>query len=409
MNAATATRTRERSARVAEAEAHYRPTSPDCGRGHPAGAEQPSAGPPDEGLDAKQPPTGPLTGPPTGGLAERELTALWLLGRVPQELLPWPLLRAGRAGRGPGPDVREAVFVRAGVPVAGDVELHLRASDFHRHGHDRDRAYDGVALHLVWADDIGRAVPLAGGGSAPTVAVGPALRTAQRLRARLRGGPRLPPPCAAIAASRPAEEMRELVRAQGRRRLAERVWRAARIAERLGWDGAWRELRAAALRASAGRSRGRERPALSDEQAQEAAAEPWPLLESLARSRRPGALIAALRGPPLVAGTLGRGRAAELGWNAALPLLAARAAAYGDVELGRCSAALAAAWPAARPYGRTRALGTALSGEERTPAAGGALWAQGLLHLQDLWCERGGCGACPLSVTDSTSTRPACY
>ena len=45
-------------------------------------------------------------------LAERELTALWLLGRVPQRALPWPLLRAGRAGRGPGPDVREATFVR---------------------------------------------------------------------------------------------------------------------------------------------------------------------------------------------------------------------------------------------------------------------------------------------------------
>ena len=32
--------------------------------------------------------------------------ALWLLGRVPEAALPLPLLRAGRAGRGPGPDVR---------------------------------------------------------------------------------------------------------------------------------------------------------------------------------------------------------------------------------------------------------------------------------------------------------------
>ena len=31
------------------------------------------------------------------------------------------------------------------------------------------------------------------------------------------------------------------------------------------------------------------------------------------------------------------------------------------------------------------------------PPRAGALYAQGLLHLQDLWCTRGGCGACPLS------------
>lgn len=337
----------------------------------------------------------PRSEPHDGGLLEAELTALWLLGRIPEGLLPWPLLRAGRAGRGPGPDVREAVFVRGGVPFAGDVEMHLRASDFRRHGHEGDPAYDGVALHLVWEDDRGGAVPLAGGGSAPTVAVGPSLRSAQRLRARLRLGPRLPAPCAAIAASRPAGQTRELVRAEGRRRLAERVWRAARLAERAGWDGAWRELRDAALRASAGRRRSRsqdDRRAESERQSS-----PWPLLERLARGR-PGPLIEALRGPPLVPVALGRGRAAEVGWNAALPLLAARAAAYDDVELARCTSALAAAWPAPRPYGRTKALATALSGDERTPAGSGALWAQGLLHVQELWCERGGCGACPLST-----------
>jgi hypothetical protein len=143
------------------------------------------------------------------------VTALWLLGRVPQDVLPWPLLRAGRAGRGPGPDVREAVFIRDGVPVAGDVEVRLRASDFRRHGHESDPVYAGVLLHLVWEDDLG-----------------------QRYR-----WPGAAAPCAGLAASRPTEETRELVRAEGQRRLAERVWRAARLAERAGWDGAWCALR----------------------------------------------------------------------------------------------------------------------------------------------------------------------
>lgn len=84
-------------------------------------------------------------------LAERELTALWLLGRVPAAILPWSVLRHGRAGRGPGPDVREALFaLPSGVTRSGAVEVHLRASDFLRHGHMADVAYSGVVLHLVW-------------------------------------------------------------------------------------------------------------------------------------------------------------------------------------------------------------------------------------------------------------------
>ena len=61
------------------------------------------------------------------------------------------------------------------------------------------------------------------------------------------------------------------------------------------------------------------------------------------------------------------------------------------------------AWPAPAPYGRTRALAALVgdtAGGPPTSKRGGALHAQGLLHLQDLWCTRGGCGACPLSVVD---------
>lgn len=50
--------------------------------------------------------------------------------------------------------MREAVFLSAsGVPIAGDVEVHLRASDFARHGHAEDPAYADLILHLCWVDD----------------------------------------------------------------------------------------------------------------------------------------------------------------------------------------------------------------------------------------------------------------
>ncbi len=329
-------------------------------------------------------------------LAEREITALWLLGRVPEDALPWPLLRPGRAGRGPGPDVREACFLTAGgVPRTGDVEVHLRASDFARHGHHRDPAYDGVLLHLVWEDDRREPVRLASGRRPPTVAAGPALGgDPRRLRALLRLGPRGVTPCAQAARRRPAAGTVALVRAEGRKRLAERVWRAARLAAEAGWSGAWEQLLESALRSSRRRPAGESRAGHA-----EAGEEPWRTLAALAHERRPRRLIDALRGGEIaLPERLGRGRAAEVGWNAALPLLAALASAHGDVELARGTAALAGAWPAPRPYGRTRALGGALSGDgSRTPRGGGALWAQGLLHLQELWCERGGCGVCPLS------------
>ena len=346
------------------------------------------------------------TAPPSAvaPLQERELVALWLLGRVPEGLLPWPLLRAGRAGRGPGPDVREAAFLGPdGVVLCGDVEVHLAATDFVHHGHLGDPAYAGVVLHLVWADDRprdgpsarGTPQPLPGGGAAPTVEVGPALGDdPARLRRLLRRGPSGVEPCAAAARARGIAATSELVRAEGRRRLAERAWRAAELAAEHGWDGAWEVLLDGALRGSAGRRREKpqERAAIA---ARVSAGLTPDVLRSL-RARtvegraRPRTLIAAFR----VEGATGPGRAAEVGWNAALPLLVAAAAAYDDAALARATAELAERWPAPRPYGRTRALAALLG----PPARGaGAQHAQGLLHLQDLWCERGGCGECPLS------------
>lgn len=60
---------------------------------------------------AHDPPHGaPLASHARGGetpFEERALVARWLLGRVPAAALPFPLLRAGRAGRGHGPDAPE--------------------------------------------------------------------------------------------------------------------------------------------------------------------------------------------------------------------------------------------------------------------------------------------------------------
>lgn len=70
----------------------------------------------------------------------------------------------GMLNTGPGPDFFNAK-IRIGDAVwVGNVEVHVRASDWHAHGHNNDPAYRNVVLHVVGDDDCrinidGREVP----------------------------------------------------------------------------------------------------------------------------------------------------------------------------------------------------------------------------------------------------------
>ncbi|MBF0633329.1 MAG: DUF2851 family protein [Nitrospinae bacterium] len=64
------------------------------------------------------------------------------------------ILSPGWLNGGAGPDFRNAIYKVDGGPlVKGDVEIHVRSSDWARHGHHKDPAYDAVGLHVVLYSD----------------------------------------------------------------------------------------------------------------------------------------------------------------------------------------------------------------------------------------------------------------
>lgn len=52
-----------------------------------------------------------------------------------------------------GPDFFNAKVQINGQTWVGNIEIHVRATDWRRHGHDTDKAYDSVILHVVTKDD----------------------------------------------------------------------------------------------------------------------------------------------------------------------------------------------------------------------------------------------------------------
>src|SRR3989304_1104653 len=84
-------------------------------------------------------------------LSERDLSRRGEGRRSPQEALrtragvQLRVVYRGRRGGGPGPDFRDAIIAAPEGLLQGDIELHVRSSEFRRPRHHLDAAYDGLA------------------------------------------------------------------------------------------------------------------------------------------------------------------------------------------------------------------------------------------------------------------------
>ncbi|WP_306353247.1 DUF2851 family protein [Flavobacterium sp. '19STA2R22 D10 B1'] len=53
-----------------------------------------------------------------------------------------------------GPDFFNAQIIIGNQKWAGNVEIHLKSSDWYVHNHENDEAYENVIIHVVWEDDM---------------------------------------------------------------------------------------------------------------------------------------------------------------------------------------------------------------------------------------------------------------
>ena len=90
---------------------------------------------------------------------ERLLQAVWQHQRLRRDQLRTAdektvrVLHPGFASAEGGPDFRGAVIqIGDDAPRSGDVEVDLRASGWHAHGHDRNPGFQNVILQVIWND-----------------------------------------------------------------------------------------------------------------------------------------------------------------------------------------------------------------------------------------------------------------
>lgn len=380
-------------------------------------------------------------------LLERQLSSIWQGQRFPPEALRLPdgrllqVVYRGRPGGGPGPDFRAAtIALPAGDLLHGDIELHVRASDFRRHRHQLDPAYNNVILHVVFYHD-GGATLLHSGLEVITIALASWVATRkQQIEDWLTRPPLWREPCHDAVERLGTEEVGLRLQRLGARRLRQKAAALGRRALDEGLDNTvYRELleavgygpnrsafrrlaaatswtdvypdparRLAEARAALGiRFEVQTRPGAGPEGRLRGASL---LIERFARAAGPqlGAAVLALtleRPADLLASLavkedertlIGQGRAAEIVVNVVLPAALLQGAAEEQIL------ALYETIPDPGNYGVTSYLQGILS--RRDPAlVRGAARRQGLLLLQQEYCGEGHCGACPLSTFPSAA------
>ncbi|MCB9045697.1 MAG: DUF2851 family protein [Chitinophagales bacterium] len=107
-------------------------------------------------------------------MQERLLHTIWQYSLYsPTELKtiqgePITVVHPGRYNTDAGPDFLEAKIKVGNTTLAGHVEIHVRSSDWEKHGHEGDEAYKNIVLHIVHEHDAD-----AGPANTPVLCIAP--------------------------------------------------------------------------------------------------------------------------------------------------------------------------------------------------------------------------------------------
>lgn len=92
-------------------------------------------------------------------MKEEYLHLVWLTKRLPMHRLqltdgrPLKLIRTGTHNHDSGPDFFNGSVEIDGISWNGNIEIHIKSSDWYAHKHHFDEAYNNVILHVVYRHD----------------------------------------------------------------------------------------------------------------------------------------------------------------------------------------------------------------------------------------------------------------
>lgn len=92
-------------------------------------------------------------------MQEKFIQFIWRYRRIETQALsstqrePLQIIHFGEYNTNAGPDFLHAKIKIGDTLWAGHVEMHIKASDWHKHKHDDNASYQNVILHVVWEAD----------------------------------------------------------------------------------------------------------------------------------------------------------------------------------------------------------------------------------------------------------------
>lgn len=189
----------------------------------------------------------------------------------------------GHRNNDAGPDFFNAKITIGGRLWAGNVEIHTRASEWHRHGHDSDPTYKNVILHVVSESDC--TIARQDGSCIPQMIMPFVPDFRERYRQMVENTTQTPP-CASELANTPSIYITEWLSALGFERLHSKADRVRHWLRQL--DGDWQATAYVSLARALGFG--------TNSDAFELLARSTPLRHLLRHSNDPELLMAALYG-----------------------------------------------------------------------------------------------------------------